>query len=103
MNGKTEDLYHNDGDEKKLQIVEEDLVESEPNTFGRHLATGGHSSHPKKEKSSLKIGGKYSLKFKALIEFDYVQFFIQEADLVFYQYIVDFLIPKVCNSLHLNK
>ena len=93
LNGKSDDtLLYTDSDDKKLQIVEED--ESEKNKIGK---INNNSNEQTKKKPNLKIGGKFALKFRALIEFECVQIFIQEADFVFYQYIVDFLIPKVCN------
>ena len=98
MNGDETNMY-TDLDEKKLQIVEED-VELGKNYLGKLNSTNNNSEHSNK-KSNLKIGGKFVLKFRALMEFDYVQFFIQEADFAFYQYIVDFLIPKVCILLNL--
>ena len=92
LNSKSdESLLYTDSDEKKLQIVEDD--ESEKNKIGK---INNNSNDQTKKNPNLKIGGKFALKFRALIEFDCVQFFIQEADFVFYQYIVDFLIPKVC-------
>ena len=92
LNSKSdESLLYTDSDEKKLQIVEDD--ESEKNKIGK---INNNSNNETKKNPNLKIGGKFALKFRALIEFDCVQFFIQEADFVFYQYIVDFLIPKVC-------
>ena len=91
LNNKSDEtLLYTDTEEKKLQIVEED--ESEKNAFSRL----NNSSEQTKKKPNMKISGKFALKFRSLIEFECVQFFIQEADFVFYQYIVDFLIPKVC-------
>ena len=100
MNGTAADethLYTTDLDEKKLEIVEDD-VDLGKNYLGRLGSSTNNNSEPTKKKSNLKIGGKFVLKFRALMEFDYVQFFIQEADFAFYQYIVEFLIPKVCSS-----
>ena len=95
MNGPVDETYlYNDADETKLQIVEEE-AEVRKNFFGTLSALNNNSDHIKK-KLNLKIGGKFVLKFRALVEFDFVQLFIQEADFAFYQYIVDFLIPKVC-------
>ena len=81
---------YTDSDDKKLQIVEEDEYSKDKNEFEKS------ENQNATKKSSLKIGGKYALKFRALIEFESVQSFIQEADFVFYQHVVDYLIPKVC-------
>ena len=81
---------YSDSDDKKLQIVEEDEYSKAKNGFEKS------ENQNATKKSSTKIGGKYALKFTALIEFESVQSFIQEADFVFYQYVVDYLIPKVC-------
>ena len=85
---------YNDTDDKKLQIVEEDEYSRDKNDYEKtknHNATSkGLTKH-----SNKKIGGKFAMNFRALIEFESVQSFIQEADFVFYQYVVDYLIPKV--------
>ena len=101
MNGAVEDpnLY-NDMEEKKLQIVEEE-IEVGKNYLGNVGHANNNTEHVR-NKGNLKIGGKFALKFRSLIELEYVQSFIQEADFVFYQYIVDFLIPKVCIILHIQ-
>ena len=85
---------YNDTDDKKLQIVEEDEYSRDRNEFEKtknHNATIKGST----KTSNKKIGGKFAMNFRALIEFESVQSFIQEADFVFYQYVVDYLIPKV--------
>ena len=79
---------YNDMDDKKLQIVEVD--ESSDGKIKADAATLD-------TKPVLKIGSKSALKFRALIEYECVHSFIHEADSVFYQYIVDYLIPKVCS------
>ena len=86
---------YTDTDDKKLQIVEEDDYSSDRTEFGKMKANNSENAT---KKSNLKIGGKFALKFRALVEFECVQCFIQEADFVFYQYIVDYLIPKVSIS-----
>ena len=95
INGKTKtdaQVYMNsDADDRKLEIVEDDME------TGKYPYGGQNGSNDTtKKKDTLKIGGKFALKFRALIDLEFVQVFIQEADFVFYQYIVDFLIPKVC-------
>ena len=95
MNGKTKtdaQVYMtSDTDDRKLEIVEDDME------TGKYPFGGQNGSNDTtKKKDTLKIGGKFALKFRALIDLEFVQVFIQEADFVFYQYIVDFLIPKVC-------
>ena len=85
---------YNDTDDKKLQIVEEDEYSRDRNEFEK---TKNHNATIKglTKNSNKKIGGKFAMNFRALIEFESVQSFIQEADFVFYQYVVDYLIPKV--------
>lgn len=85
---------YNDADDKKLQIVEEDEYSRDKNEFEK---TKNHNAMNRtlSKNSNKRIGGKFAMNFRALIEFESVQSFIQEADFVFYQYVVDYLIPKV--------
>ena len=98
INGKTKgdaQVYMNsDADDRKLEIVEED-IETGKYPFGGQNGSNDRADR-KIKKDNFKIGGKFALKFRALIDLEFVQVFIQEADFLFYQYIVDFLIPKVC-------
>ena len=88
---KLNEMY-NDMDDKKLQIVEDDECSDRKIKADVASLDVKSSANP-----VLKIGSKSALKFRALIEYECVQSFIHEADFVFYQYIVDYLIPKVCS------
>ena len=83
---------HNDMEEKQLQIVEDDSEEPRRNRLRGNLMRLNSSD----QKCYMKIAGKFALKFRELIRFDCIQIFVQEADFVLYQKIVDILIPKVC-------
>ena len=88
---KLNEMY-NDMDDKKLQIVEDDECSNGKIKADEATLDAKSSTNP-----VLKIGSKSALKFRALIKYECVQSFIHEADFVFYQYIVDYLIPKVCS------
>ena len=65
---------------------------------GRKEETAKENSED--EEKRFKIGGKFKMRFRTLLESETVQSFILQADFICYQQLVEFLLPKVIKKPH---